>query len=352
MPAQHILTLAQTLAGGGVERAMLRLVTGWLARGRRVTLLLGTREGPLSEELPPGLEVIALDDARYTALLRAAPGAARRVRADVIFCPGNHYTSIAAWTRLRLGRDCPPIVGKVSNALVRRDMGRAMRAAYAAWLRLHTRFLDEVVAMTPAMAEEALAAMHLPPARMRVIANPPAAPRSNVPPVPLPAGRFILGVGRLAPQKRWERLIEALPKLADQTVGLVILGDGIERAALEARVAALGLGARVSLPGYAADPLPAVTRAAVVALTSDFEGVPGVLREAASVGTPVVTTESSVAVREIVGADGSVVPVGDEAALVAALDAWLSPHAVRPQPRADLGDSVGDYLALFDALAR
>ena len=352
MPAEHILTLAQTLAGGGVERAMLRLVTGWLARGRRVTLLLGSRDGPLAEELPPGLDVIALGDARYAALFRAAPGVIRDARPDVIFCPGNHYTSIAAWTRLRLGKGCPPIVGKVSNALVRRDMGRPMRAAYAAWLRIHPRFLDEVVAMTPAMANEAQAAMHLPPARLRVIANPASSTRRDAPSIALPGGRYILGVGRLAAQKRWERLIAALPKLADPAVKLMILGDGDERAALEAQAAALGLAHRVLLPGYAADPLPAVAAATVVALTSDFEGVPGVLREAASVGTPVVTTESSVAVREIVGAGGSVVPVGDEAALVAALDLWLAPGAVRPQPRADAGDPIGDYLALFDALAR
>jgi glycosyltransferase involved in cell wall biosynthesis len=191
----------------------------------------------------------------------------------------------------------------------------------------------------------------MPGVDVHVIANPPAQPVEGAEPVVLPAERYLLGVGRLAPQKRWERLIAALPKLADRSIALVILGEGGQRNTLEALVAALGLQDRVSLPGHAADPLPAIAGAAVVALTSDFEGVPGVLREAASVGTPVVATESSVAVREIVAPDGgTVVPVGDEAALVAALDDWLGGRP-RPAPVIAGGDPVADYLALFDSLA-
>jgi glycosyltransferase involved in cell wall biosynthesis len=349
MIAQHILSYAQTLAGGGVERALLRMAGGWIAAGRRVTLVVGSRAGPLAAELPEGLEIVDLGDPRQAALLRALPGIVRKLRPDVIFCAGNHYSGIAAWTRMRLGRGCPPIVAKVSNALVRRDMGAAVALGYRRWLRLHPNFLDAVVAMTPASAKEARAAM--PGVDVHVIANPPAQPVEGAEPVVLPAERYLLGVGRLAPQKRWERLIAALPKLADRSIALVILGEGGQRNILEALVAALGLQDRVSLPGHAADPLPAIAGAAVVALTSDFEGVPGVLREAASVGTPVVATESSVAVREIVAPDGgTVVPVGDEAALVAALDDWLGGRP-RPAPVIAGGDPVADYLALFDSLA-
>lgn len=117
---RHILSFAQTLRGGGVERALLRLAGGWAARGQRVTLVIGDASGPLVGELPTGVVTVVLGDARYRAML----GIAGRVRAldpDVIFCPGNHYSAVAAMLRLRLGRDCPPIVGKVSNALVRDD---------------------------------------------------------------------------------------------------------------------------------------------------------------------------------------------------------------------------------------
>ncbi|MFX5873787.1 hypothetical protein ABTE93_20070, partial [Acinetobacter baumannii] len=55
-PASHILAYAQTLDGGGVEKALLRLVRSWSEVGRRVTLVLGDVTGPLSRDLPTGIE--------------------------------------------------------------------------------------------------------------------------------------------------------------------------------------------------------------------------------------------------------------------------------------------------------
>ncbi|CAN5431941.1 glycosyltransferase [soil metagenome] len=351
MAARHILTFAQTLQGGGVERAQLRLARGWIDAGRRVTLMIGSSAGPLATELPPGLEIVDLGSAAYSALYQL-PLHVRRNAPDVLFCPGNHYTSVAAWTRMRLGRACPPIVAKISNALIRPDQGFAVARGYAAWLRLHPLFLDAAVAMTGGMRAEAIAAMHMPADRVTVIPNPPALPIPCAAPIRLPAGRFILGVGRLAPQKRWDRLIAAMPRL-DPTVSLLILGEGAERGSLEAQVAALSLESRVAMPGHVADPLPATAHATVTVLTSDFEGVPGVLRESLALGTPVVATDSSVGVREIVDSPdlGTIVAPDDPEALIAALEYWLAPGRARPVPvQASEPDPAASYLALFDRI--
>jgi glycosyltransferase involved in cell wall biosynthesis len=347
--AGHILSFAQTLKGGGVERALLRLAGEWAVRGRRVTLVIGDPAGPLADELPAGVEVLSGGGGGYLAMARAAIGAVRATRPDVIFCPGNHYTGAAALLRPFAK---VPIVAKLSNALAGTHRG-ATGLGYRGWLRLHPAFVDHLVAMTPASAEEARAVMRMPAGRISVIANPAARRREDAVPVALPAGRFILGVGRLAPQKRWERLVAAMPPMPAD-VSLLILGEGPARAAIEAQAAALGVGDRIHLPGHVADPLPAMAAATVVALTSDHEGVPGVLREALGEGTPVVSTDSSVAIPELIDtpAKGSIVARGDAAALVAALDRWLSPNAVRPQPTHSAGDPAGDYLTLLDDLVR
>jgi glycosyltransferase involved in cell wall biosynthesis len=347
MPADHILTFAQDLSGGGVERAQLRLAGGWLAAGRRVTLVIGDMGGPLAAEMPPGLSCERLGSAAYAAQL-CLPEIVRRLRPDAIFCAGNHYTLVAAWTHWRLGAACPPIVGKMSNAITRGDHGRIVDAGHRLWLAQHGRFLDHLVAMSPATAAQAARATRM-EGRTSVIPNPPA-PRMISGPSILPSGRVILGVGRLVPQKRWDRLVAALPGLPAD-VQLVILGEGGSRSALEHQVRAAGLTARVHLPGHVADPLGAMAQARVLALPSDYEGVPGVLREALSVGTPVVATDSSPAVREIVASPalGSVVACGDAAGLAAALAHWL--EAPRPQPVPQPGaDAAARYLALFDAL--
>ncbi|MGN6269215.1 MAG: glycosyltransferase [Sphingomonas sp.] len=352
MTARHILTFAQTLDGGGVERAQLRLAADWLAAGREVTLMLGSKRGPLAAELPAGLRVIEHGSPAYVSMF-GLPRDVGALAPDLLFCPGNHYTSVAALAWLELGTACPPVVAKLSNALDRADLSRPIALGYRAWLRFHPRFVDHLVAMSPGMANEAARLMAFPPARISIIANPPARHIDDAEPTPLPDGHFLLGIGRLEPQKRWDRLIRAMDALAARDARLVILGEGTDRPALEALIAQLGLGDRVSLPGHAHDPQPAMRRAAAVVLVSDYEGVPGVLRESLSLGTPVVTTESSVAVREIVpdGTLGDVVPRDDPAALVAALDRWLDPAQPRPRAIPEPGhDAAKRYLDLFDHL--
>jgi len=351
-PAQHIVTFAQTLAGGGVEQAMLRLVDGWLDAGRRVTILLGTSEGPLAAQLPPGAEVIELG-ARALPALRVPPRLFRALGADLLFCPGNHYTSSVLWLRLMLGRALPPVVAKISNALLPPHRPAPMAAAHRLWLARLPGFIDQFVAMTAAMRDEAVALLAVAPQRVSMIPNPPARPRVVRLPPRLPKAPLLVGVGRLEPQKRWDRLIAAIPRLADQAAIAVILGEGASRPALEAQVRALGLGARVLLPGYDPEPTGYLRRARAAVLTSDYEGAPNVLREALALGTPVIATDSSCAVREIVSDPrlGTVVPRDDPAALVDALDAWLSPAARRPRPVPPPGiDAPQRYLELFDRL--
>ena len=112
----------------------------------------------------------------------------------------------------------------------------------------------------------------------------------------------IVGVGRLVPVKGWDLLLEACRVLHQRgrRFGCVIVGGGELHASLTSRIAELGLEQVVTLAG--ARPQGELAdwyrSADVVALTSLSEGIPNVLLEAMSCGTPWVATDVG-GVREI-----------------------------------------------------
>lgn len=107
----------------------------------------------------------------------------------------------------------------------------------------------------------------------------------------IPQDALVVGsVGRLSPEKNFARLLEACAALPPD-VHLLIIGEGDERPALEARAARPDLAGRVHLPGYQADP-PRFYRAMdLFALSSDTEQMPVCLLEAMASCLPVAATD-------------------------------------------------------------
>jgi glycosyltransferase involved in cell wall biosynthesis len=144
--------------------------------------------------------------------------------------------------------------------------------------------------------------------------------RSGEPPV-------ILGVGRLTGQKAFEVLIEAFAQVRKkQRARLIILGEGEQRSMVEALIKCLGLQADVELPGFVANPYPYMAHARLFVLSSRWEGLPTVLVEAMSLGTPVIATDCPSGPREILknGLYGPLVQVDDPGALALAMQKSLA----------------------------
>jgi len=82
----------------------------------------------------------------------------------------------------------------------------------------------------------------------------------------------------------------------------------------------------VALPGFVPRPYAYMAHAALFAFTSRWEGLGFVIIEALAVGTPVVATDCPSGPREILadGRYGTLVPVGDDAALAEAIAATLA----------------------------
>jgi len=135
--------------------------------------------------------------------------------------------------------------------------------------------------------------------------------------------RKILGyVGRLSVEKGLTYLIDALAELkAKQTeVHLLIVGEGEQRANLQAQVESLGLRQAVKFLGERADARQIIGALDLLVLPSLTEGLPNVVLEAFAYKTPVVATAVG-GVPELVkdGETGWLVPPRDPRALAQAI---------------------------------
>jgi glycosyltransferase involved in cell wall biosynthesis len=148
---------------------------------------------------------------------------------------------------------------------------------------------------------------------------------------PKTVGQHVLFVGRLAAVKGVPLLLEAFARVrADHPEArLTLVGDGPERASLQARATALGLQDAINFAGYRTQEEVAVflEAADMLVLPSFAEGLPVVLMEALASRIPVIATPMA-GVSELVqdGVTGLLVPPGDIDGLTDALDRLLGDH--------------------------
>ncbi|MEI7710291.1 MAG: glycosyltransferase [Rhodospirillales bacterium] len=137
-------------------------------------------------------------------------------------------------------------------------------------------------------------------------------------------------VAALRAEKNLARLIRAFARVvADTPARLTIVGDGEERAMLEALVASLGVGQHVTFAGHRSDTPALYAGFDVFALSSDTEQMPLSVIEAMASGLPVASTDVG-DVRSMVAPDNDAFVVSlDDDAMADALTALLRDKARR-----------------------
>ncbi|NNM60751.1 MAG: glycosyltransferase [Steroidobacteraceae bacterium] len=134
---------------------------------------------------------------------------------------------------------------------------------------------------------------------------------------------FVVGtVGRFDAIKNLPMLVHALNTAAGQQARLrgLLVGDGPERATIQALIERLGLGDRVRLTGFRQDARRLIQCLDLFVLSSWSEGTSMALLEAMAAGTPVAVSAVGGNPEIVVaGETGWVVPCDDAPALAAAL---------------------------------
>ena len=190
-------------------------------------------------------------------------------------------------------------------------------------------------------------------------------PAAFATPAPMPeGGPHLVAIGRLAEQKGFGLLIEAMALAAPALPGLrlTLVGDGPMRAELEAK-ATLAATGRIAFVGWQdeAGVRRALGASHALVLPSFAEGLPVVVMEAMAAGRPVIATAIA-GVPELVrpGETGWLVPAGDARAFADAIEALAATPAERLAAmgaagrsrvleRHDVHDEAAKLIALFRA---
>jgi glycosyltransferase involved in cell wall biosynthesis len=358
----QIAHLLSSFGLGGQERVALELARGQKRLGHEVMAIsLSDGDAPLERE--------------FAALGIPTGTVPKRAGFDVTL-PVRLATNLmrAHIDIVHTHNPQPLIYGAVAALLARAKTVHTKHGANPdsarrlALRRAAARLCDAYVAVSATTAEVARRNHEVPERKLHTIPNgidlsrfhPDAEARAAIRhELDVLDGAFVfVTVGRLAPEKDQALLVRAAaPLLADGRV-LLIVGDGPERPALRAQVAALGDRAQfVHLVGARSDVPRLLAAGDCFVLSSKTEGLPLVIPEAMATGLPVVSTAVG-GIPTVVDAEtGRLVPAGDEAALRGALEGL----AGTPDLAAALGRRgreialehysadrmVADYLALY-----
>jgi glycosyltransferase involved in cell wall biosynthesis len=154
----------------------------------------------------------------------------------------------------------------------------------------------------------------------------------------------VTSVGRLAPVKNHDLLLDAADRLRDENIMFVIVGGGSEEARLRSRVREMGLTDRVIFTGWESDLRKVYSGSDLVVLTSLNEGTPVCLLEAIAAGVPVAASAVG-GVADVLGhgRNGTLFPSGDAAALTEAIRA----AAAGSHESAALAKASGDVIERY-----
>jgi glycosyltransferase involved in cell wall biosynthesis len=306
MKKPRILILIQRASGGGAQRVAMLLAHHLAARFQIALCLLNEQKDFDCSALSPQLEVFPLGVRRARGGFWPLLKLIWRWHPDLIFSGMAHVNFLLLLLR--------PFMRRRIRLLVRQN-GTISAALEADRKRRRTRFLyrwlypraDRIICQSEAMARDLAREVSVPRDRIAVLANPvaftrPKAAGASAQLVPWKRnGARLLAIGRLAPEKGFDVLLEAVGLLCAEHPQLeaAIAGSGSGLESLQMLARRLGIEARVHFVGQIADPEPLFASATLFVLSSRYEGMPNALLEAAASGLPLVATPASGGIVEL-----------------------------------------------------
>jgi glycosyltransferase involved in cell wall biosynthesis len=293
-----LLLLTPRLGGGGAQQVIALLARGLSQEKFEVHLGLVRSTDPGPGAAPDWVKVHAFGAGRARSAALTLLRLVWRVRPGVILAGSPEIGFLTLFLRPFFPRKTRVLVRQnstVSAALTRGGVPRYTRSLY----RLLYPQADRIVCQSRAMSEDLAREIGIPIEKIVVLPNPVdlegILTAREMPYAWSGPGPHLLAAGRLAPEKGFDLLIEALAGVHKRFPGtdLTIAGTGSEKAALEALCCAMNLENAVRFAEYVRTPYGFFPGATLFVLSSRYEGMPNVLLEAAAAGLPLVATPAS-----------------------------------------------------------
>lgn len=336
-----------SLAGGGAERIMARLLTRSVETQPETELHLILLDiEPAAYQVPPGVITHQLDTkGSLFQGFKPLKEKLEQIQPNICvsFLTRSNILSIAVCRML--GVRC--VISERVNTSSHHAKNIAGYVARIATY-LSYRHADQVIAVSSGIAKDLSENYGVPKRKITVISNPidadmvrtlGASPMDVNHPRPL-----VVGMGRLVPNKNFAMLLEAFA-LSGATGTLLIMGEGPLQDELVHHAGKLGIADRVVFAGFRDNPFSVIAAADCYVLPSNGEGFPNGLVEAMCLGTPVVSTNCHSGPAEILDDRpyfditdvteckfGILVPVNDASSMSRAIAA-----SVLPGQRAERG---------------
>ena len=338
---------------GGAEMQLERLLPRLAERGVRTEVLTRAVEGmPRSEPIAGSVvhRTRVSGESPLASIVYVAGALAhlvrRRSQIDLVHAHGALSPGTIALGARLLGLPCLITVlgtgewGDLAR-LARKPLGRMRARLLFRWGRFAALSAD---------ARKELLANGVPPERIFALPNGvdldvhrPATEEERAcrrEQLGLAPERFVgVFVGRLHPVKDVDTLLETAARVPE--LQLVIVGDGPERARLEARAVRLGVERRVAFRGMSSQVVDVLRAGDAFLLSSHGEGMSNALLEAMACGLPCLVSRSVGGARELLDEGrGMLLADGDVAAWVEAIKCLMD----EPALRAALGGAAVEFV--------
>jgi glycosyltransferase involved in cell wall biosynthesis len=343
-----------TLTSGGAERVAATVLSALGDRHERVLYLFSADNAVYLDRLDAGIRVVVARQTSWIGRMRELAAFVREFQPAIVM-PFLSYFITAVAVRLAGTRSIVVFNQGTPTSGFLDDpdfswQAPSRRRLFAIMTRYFYNRADAIVATSQGVADDLVANYGVTRAKIRVLHNPvdldAIAQQLSEPIDPALANDHpvVAAAGRLANVKNYPLLIAALAELAPQLPFYIwILGEGPERARLEAMAAERGVGSSIRFLGFQQNPWRFIARADVFALTSAYEGFGNVLIEAMACGTPVIATRSPGTVEIVEDGKNGFVVDHDPKSIAGAIRHLLTHPARREELVLRARESVAHY---------